>query len=61
MQENLIETTLELAAERGGDLTAAVYRRLFAEYPQMEAQFIRDSNGAVKGASTPRSTKLAGW
>ena len=51
---SLIETTLELASERGGDLTARVYRRLFADHPQMEALFIRDHNGAVKGEMLAR-------
>ena len=49
MDPDEIISSLEIAGERGGDLTAAVYRRLFAEQPQMEAQFIRDTNGAVKG------------
>ena len=52
--QGLIETTLELAAERGGDLTPLVYRRLFTEHPEMEAQFIRDHNGAVKGEMLAR-------
>ena len=49
-----IETSLELAAERGGDLTAPVYRRLFAEHPEMEALFCRDHNDAVKGEMLAR-------
>lgn len=44
-----IEESLEIAAERGGDLTAAVYGRLFARQPQMEALFWRDTSGAIKG------------
>ena len=43
-----IERSLELAAERG-DPTAAVYARLFAEQPQMQALFWRDADGAIKG------------
>jgi len=43
-----IERSLELAAERG-DPTEAVYTRLFAEQPQMQALFWRDSDGAVRG------------
>ncbi len=52
--ENLIETTLELAAERVHDLTPLVYRRLFAQHPEMEAQFIRDTQGLVKGEMLSR-------
>jgi hemoglobin-like flavoprotein len=52
--ENLIETTLELAAERADDLTPLVYRRLFSQHPEMEAQFIRDTQGLVKGEMLAR-------
>jgi hemoglobin-like flavoprotein len=51
---NLIEASLELAAERCEDLTPAVYRRLFSEHPQMEALFIRDTNHLVKGEMLAR-------
>jgi hemoglobin-like flavoprotein len=44
-----IEKSLEIAAERGGDLTSVVYARLFARQPEMEANFWRDTNGAIKG------------
>jgi hemoglobin-like flavoprotein len=44
-----IEASLELAAEQGGDLTQAVYRRLFSQQPEMEALFWRDRSGAIKG------------
>ncbi len=40
--------SLELVAARG-DPTALVYARLFAQYPQMEALFVRDVNCAVRG------------
>ncbi len=40
--------TLEAAAAHG-DLTARVYRRLFARHPEMEAQFVRDKDGSVRG------------
>lgn len=36
-------------AAAGPDLTASVYQRLFAEHPAMEALFVRDTNGAVRG------------
>ena len=32
-----------------GDPTAAVYARLFATHPEMEALFVMDSAGAVRG------------
>ena len=44
-----IEASLELAAERGGDLAPAVYARLFARQPEMRALFWRDGNDAIKG------------
>lgn len=44
-----IEASLELAAQRGGDLAPAVYARLFERQPDMRALFWRDANGAIKG------------
>jgi hemoglobin-like flavoprotein len=44
-----IEASLELAAERGGDLTARVYARLFERQPAMAALFWRDTDGTIKG------------
>ena len=49
MTSNPIEKSLELVSERCPDLTALVYARLFAEYPQMEALFWRDTTNAIKG------------
>ena len=49
-----IEASLELAADRGGDLTSAVYQRLFAQSPEMEAHFWRDRDGAIKGEMLAR-------
>ena len=49
MSLSLIETSLELAAERCEDLTPVVYDRLFAQYPDMRALFWRDTNHSVKG------------
>ncbi len=46
--------SLELAAERGGDLTPLVYARLFAERPEMEALFWRDRNGSIRGEMLAR-------
>jgi len=45
-----IVESLEIAAQRGGDLTATVYARLFACFPETEALFVLDRNGAVRGA-----------
>ncbi len=50
----LIERSLEIAAESGGDLTAAVYARLFQERPELEAMFVMDTDGAVRGEMLSR-------
>jgi len=50
----LIERSLEIAAERGGDLTGAVYARLFRERPELEAMFVMDTDGAVRGEMLSR-------
>jgi hemoglobin-like flavoprotein len=44
-----VEASLEMAAERGGDLTPAVYARLFERHPAMESLFWRDREGGVRG------------
>jgi hemoglobin-like flavoprotein len=54
MDASLIERTLEIAAEREADLTPRVYARLFAAHPEMEALFVRDTNGAVRGEMLAR-------
>ncbi len=45
-----IERSLEIAAARGGDLTEAIYARLFARFPETEALFVLDRDGQVRGA-----------
>jgi hemoglobin-like flavoprotein len=45
----IVAGSLEILAERAGDPVASVYARLFAEYPDMEALFVRDTTGAVRG------------
>ena len=45
----LITDSLQRAGEIGGDITPLVYARLFAEHPDMEPLFVRDTNGSVKG------------
>jgi hemoglobin-like flavoprotein len=44
-----VEASLMLAAERAGDITDAVYARLFARHPAMQAEFWRDKTGAIRG------------
>ena len=44
-----IELSLEIAGERGGDLTPIVYGRLFERQPEMKALFWRDTSGAIPG------------
>lgn len=44
-----IEQSLEIAAERGGDLTPRVYAVLFAREPHLRELFWRDTNDAIKG------------
>jgi hemoglobin-like flavoprotein len=46
---SLIAWSLETAAERHGDPTPLVYERLFAQSPEMEALFIMDKQGSVRG------------
>jgi hemoglobin-like flavoprotein len=41
--------SLEAFAEAAGDPTPLVYARLFAAAPEMEALFVRDTDGAVRG------------
>lgn len=50
----LITQSLEIAAERGGDLTSAVYTRLFSERPDLEPLFVMDTNAAVRGEMLSR-------
>ena len=44
-----IERSLEIAAERQGDLTPRVYELLFQRQPDMETLFSRDRNNLIKG------------
>jgi hemoglobin-like flavoprotein len=45
----VIATTLELVAARVGDPTPIVFQRLFRENPELEALFVRDDAGLVRG------------
>jgi len=49
-----IEASIELAAERAGDLTPRVYKRLFASQPEMLTLFLRDRNDQIKGEMLAR-------
>jgi hemoglobin-like flavoprotein len=49
LNADLVSDSLELVAERCGDPTPLVYARLFAAFPETEALFVRDANGAVRG------------
>lgn len=48
MDAAAITRSLELVGERG-DPTADVYARVFAAHPEMEALFVRDTDGKVRG------------
>jgi hypothetical protein len=45
----VIADTLEQIAARVGDPVPLVFRRLFAELPDVEALFVRDQGGLVRG------------
>ena len=49
MIQDLISESLERVAERHGDPAKAVYARLFAQQPEMEALFVGDKDGLSRG------------
>ena len=49
MDAEIIANCLELVAERAGDPAPLVFQRLFAENPEVEALFVRDTAGLVRG------------
>jgi hemoglobin-like flavoprotein len=55
MNTALITASLERVAEKG-DPAEAVYARVFAAHPEMEALFVRDTTGAVKGNMLAEAT-----
>jgi len=57
-QQSAITASLELAATRIGDPTAAVYARLFALHPTMEREFWRDTAGNIRGEMLNRSFEV---
>ncbi len=54
MDAEQITLSLERMAERRPDPAPLIYARLFAEHPDMEALFVRDTDGAVKGEMLAR-------
>ena len=49
MDTDIIANCLELVAERAGDPAPLVFQRLFADNPELEALFVRDTAGLVRG------------
>ncbi len=45
----IISDTLDQVAARVGDPTPLVFERLFRDHPEVEALFIRDKGGLVRG------------
>jgi hemoglobin-like flavoprotein len=45
----IITETMERVAERVGDPMPLIFERLFAEMPEVEALFVRDKGGLVRG------------
>ncbi len=45
----IVTQTLEQVAERVGDPTPLVFERLFRASPEVEALFVRDTDGLVRG------------
>jgi hemoglobin-like flavoprotein len=44
-----LEASFTLVTDRVGDPTARVYADLFAQYPELEALFARDTSGSIRG------------
>ncbi len=49
MDTDIIASCLELVAERADDPAPLVFQRLFQENPEIEALFVRDTAGLVRG------------
>ena len=43
-----IARSLDVVVARTGDPAPAIYARLFAEFPETEARFVRDVSGAIR-------------
>jgi hemoglobin-like flavoprotein len=46
----LVIDSLQMAADRAGDLTPQVYQRLFARLPETEILFLRDTDRSIRGS-----------
>ena len=57
-QRVALEASLELAVSRIGDPQPAIYARLFALHPAMEAEFWRDKSGRIRGEMLARSFEM---
>ncbi len=55
MNAQLIEHSLDLVVERVGDPGALIYQRLFAQMPELEELFVRDTDGSVRGEMLQRA------
>lgn len=55
MNAQLIEHSLEMVVERVGDPGQLIYQRLFAQMPDLEALFVRDTDGSVRGEMLQRA------
>jgi hemoglobin-like flavoprotein len=49
LNADAVVSSLEIAAEHGGDLTPRVYASLFARAPHLRELFSRDTDGSIKG------------
>ena len=49
MDTDIIAHCLELVSDRAGDPSSLVFQRLFAENPEIEPLFVRDTAGLVRG------------
>ena len=49
MSKHVIES-LQIAADRAGDLTSQVYQRLFIRLPETEVLFLRDTDRSIRGS-----------
>lgn len=53
-----IEASLALAVDQGDDPQPAIYARLFARHPGMEAEFWRDASGRIRGEMLARTFEM---
>lgn len=53
-----LDASLALAVARAGDPQPAIYARLFARHPGMEAEFWRDTSGRIRGEMLARSFEM---